>query len=147
MRRKADDGSERYLSIKMECDHVVFIQNDGSILEQRYHTLEGFWPVSRPVFQNWPYAPESYIDGDEDGQILAKHEKDWREGIERAGWEVLDGWSGQYKYSGPIMHASEYIGGDLADHIRETPGYWVWTTVEFIGNSEPAGWVLCHREK
>ena len=40
------------------------------------------------------------------------------------GYELLTGWTGQYGYSGAAMHASEYIGGALARHILETPGYW-----------------------
>lgn len=38
------------------------------------------------------------------------------------GWELLTGFTGQYGYSGPAMHSSEYIGGGLERHIRRTPG-------------------------
>ena len=44
-------------------------------------------------------------------------------------WELLSGLSGQYGYSGPHMHASEYIGGGLARHILETAGFYVVTVV------------------
>jgi len=40
-------------------------------------------------------------------------------------WSLLKGWSNQDRYSGPIMHDSEFIGGSLAQHILDTPGYWV----------------------
>jgi hypothetical protein len=42
-----------------------------------------------------------------------------------AGWTLLSGFTGQDGYNGPVMHASEYVGGGLERHIRETPGYYV----------------------
>lgn len=48
------------------------------------------------------------------------------EGKEKVdGWELLDGYSGQYNYSGPIMHNSEFIGGRMERDILETPGVYV----------------------
>lgn len=41
------------------------------------------------------------------------------------GWTLMDGYSAQYGYSGPVMHASEYIGGRLAADILATPGVYV----------------------
>jgi hypothetical protein len=35
------------------------------------------------------------------------------------------GYSGQYDYSGPVMHDSEFIGGTLADDILSEPGVYV----------------------
>ncbi len=40
-------------------------------------------------------------------------------------WTLLDGYSGQYRYSGPIMHNSEFIGGAMARDILDTPGVYV----------------------
>lgn|ERR1039458_812135 len=40
-------------------------------------------------------------------------------------WTLLDGYSGQYGYAGPIMHESEYIGGRLERDILARPGYYV----------------------
>lgn len=40
-------------------------------------------------------------------------------------WELLNGYSGQDRYSGPIMHPSEYIGGGMERDIRSTPGVYV----------------------
>lgn len=41
-------------------------------------------------------------------------------------WEcVTVGYTGQYGYNGPVMHASEFIGGALADDIVIRPGYYV----------------------
>lgn len=45
--------------------------------------------------------------------------------LDSAGWSLLDGFSGQYRYSGPIMHSSEFIGGGMETYIRETPGVYV----------------------
>ena len=41
------------------------------------------------------------------------------------GWTLLNGYSGQYGYSGPIMHSSEYIGGGMARDILAEPGLYV----------------------
>jgi hypothetical protein len=119
----------------MEIDHVVRVGEDGSITDNF-----------------GMYAPETLIETDEDGQILAEHEAALVSQLDREGWSPLNGWSGQYGYSGPIMHASEYIGGDLEDYIRETPGVYVAVVVECLphnedGESEPAGWmILCQNE-
>jgi len=45
--------------------------------------------------------------------------------LESGEWEMLDGFSGQDRYSGPIMHNSEYIGGAMERYIRESPGIYV----------------------
>lgn len=40
-------------------------------------------------------------------------------------WTLLNGYSRQDRYAGPIMHPSEYIGGGMERDIRETPGVYV----------------------
>jgi hypothetical protein len=45
--------------------------------------------------------------------------------LDSADWLLLDGFSGQYSYSGPIMHPSEYISGGLEDYILSNPGVYV----------------------
>jgi hypothetical protein len=40
-------------------------------------------------------------------------------------WELLDGYSGQDSYSGPVMHNSEFIGGRMASDILVEPGTYV----------------------
>lgn len=49
------------------------------------------------------------------------------------------GYSGQYNYSGPIMHNSEYIGGRLARDILDTPGYYV----AVVSYYSPEHWAEC----
>jgi hypothetical protein len=71
-------------------------------------------------------------------------------------WSQLDGFTGQDRYSGPIMHASEYIGGGLERYIRENPGYYVSLVdypvcdddCEYCNGDgcEPDGWAIAHRE-
>lgn len=50
-------------------------------------------------------------------------------------WTLLDGYSGQDRYSGPIMHNSEFIGGRMEDDIRENPGVYV-AIVSYYSPSE-----------
>jgi hypothetical protein len=45
-------------------------------------------------------------------------------------WSLMIGYSGQYRYSGPCMHASEYIGGSMADDILEQSGWYVALVAE-----------------
>lgn len=57
-------------------------------------------------------------------------------------WRLVTGWSGQYRYHGPTMHDSEYIGGALAQHILNTPGYWVAVSSAYTcddGEHKPDG--------
>lgn len=133
---KGNVMSERTLNDIMQFDHVIRVKN--SVI------TEDNFPI--PVF-----APELMIGTDADGQILSEHERHMIQDAKRYGWDVQTGWSGQYSYSGPIMHTSEYIGGALADHIRETDGYWVVVAAECWpvnggDETEPAGWLLLHRE-
>ena len=76
------------------------------------------------------YAP-SLLDGD----------------ISDSCWRLLNGWSGQYRYSGPVMHNSEYIGGRMAEHILNTPGVYVaivsdYTPEEEDGELITEGWAV-----
>ena len=50
-------------------------------------------------------------------------------------WELLNGYSGQSSYSGPIMHNSEYIGGQLERDILATPG--IYCVIAAFWSSEP----------
>jgi hypothetical protein len=76
------------------------------------------------------YAPEYYSDTD-------------AEELAGAGWEALTGYTGQYGYNGPHMHASEYLGGGLARDILATPGVYVVVVVNVLPDNVC---VHCERE-
>lgn len=85
------------------------------------------------------YAPEYYDD-----TTAAE--------LTGAGWEALTGYTGQYGYSGPHMHASEFIGGRLARDILETPGAYVVVVVAVMPDTEdddpePAGWAVLRQTR
>ncbi len=81
-----------------------------------------------------PYAPDLYWIGD------APH-------IDGTGWELLDGFSGQFRYAGPIMHPSEYIGGRIEEAILEHEGLYCAVVCEDIDDPDnPAGWAVAYRE-
>lgn len=75
------------------------------------------------------HAPDLYTDGliDDD-------------------WVLLDGFSGQQGYSGPLMHQSEFIGGGLERHIRENPGLYVALVAYPLDDDEPTEWAVAYRE-
>jgi|SRR5688572_13247279 len=131
----------------MQADHVILVHDDGTVS----HNVAGVW------------APEISVDLDADGQITDAAERETLDAAKRAGWDVETGRSGQYTYGGPFMHTSEFIGGDLAEHVLSTPGYWVvvypsaslshcpdeddrcdaCTLTEEIGTGS---WLIMHRE-
>jgi hypothetical protein len=114
----------------MQFDHPVRVDEDGTVHDR----LDGV------------YAPELRMETTSDGQILAQHEADYADQARRQGWELLTGWTRQHAYRGLVMHPSEYIGGALADHIRETPGTYVAVTVETDDDDEQAaGWAVARR--
>lgn len=68
--------------------------------------------------------------------------------ISGSGWEFVDGYSGQYGYSGPVMHASEFLGGRMAEDVLDQPGVYVVCSVEVLDDPEnPAGWALLRRNE
>ena len=81
------------------------------------------------------YAPEVYHSETDDIEITSDI------------WEALTGYTGQYGYNGACMHASEYLGGQLAADILSTPGTYVLVVVEVmteypVVDDEPAGWAV-----
>jgi len=138
--------TEDTLNSFMEFDHVIRVLPGGAVT----HDTPGV------------YAPESLdMEVDGDGQSIHADDSDIKGQAKSAGWELLTGYTGQYSYNGPGMHPSEFIGGGLARHILETPGYYVALTVEVMcpgapedadtleDNScdcEPAGWAVAYRE-
>jgi hypothetical protein len=75
-------------------------------------------------------------------------------------WSALTGYTWQDHYSGPVMHASEFIGGRLLEDLIEMsaeaeaegkPLLWTVTTAQVDPDEEeehpePAGWVILRRE-
>ena len=108
------------LSDLMDFDHVITVGRDGTISDG-----------------NGLYAPEVYID---DGDPF------WGAGN---GWEVLRGFTGQQGYHGHVMHASEYIGGGLEDHIRQNPGNYAVVEVRDedggFPDGDPVGWAVAFK--
>lgn len=113
----------------MQMDHVIRVDADGLV----HDDVRGV------------YAPEINMGTDDDGQILAEHDAALIEELERQGWTVETGWTGQYgnHKADPVMHTSEFIGGDLAEHIIGTPGCWVACMVEVDSEVCPNGSETC----
>lgn len=117
------------LDTLMEFDHVIEVRPDGSVID-----------APRDI-----YAPELIMSTDEDGQILAADEADYRDQATRQGWDLMTGYTAQYGYNGPVMHPSEYIGGAMERDIMAQPGYYVALTVDILADEEPAGWAVAYR--
>lgn len=108
------------LNDHMQFDHVIEVMEDGSIIDR-----------------NDMYSPDVYDDGNAGIGYMGD-----------AGWVALNGYSGQDRYPGPIMHPSEYIGGRLESDILSTPGIYVAVVVEDIDNPEhPSGWAILRNER
>jgi hypothetical protein len=82
------------------------------------------------------YAPEVTNDPDEDVTVSE-------------GWDVLTGMTGQYSYHGAVMHASEFIGSQIARHLTELaaeqPQTFAVVEVRDDGGEypdEPIGWAI-----
>ena len=72
--------------------------------------------------------------------------------LDSSEWSLLDGYSGQDGYSGPIMHNSEFIGGQMERDILAQPGLYVvvvayWSEDDY-GSTEDdiEGWAVAYRE-
>ena len=128
---------ERTLNDIMEFDHIIRVNTDGPIDED----------LDMSVGDTGSYFD---LNVGTDGTDLFEMSE---------GWELLSGFTGQYGYNGPVMHASEFIGGGLERHIVETPGYYVALVVEgrcdYDGSTdctpesgcdcEPAGWATAYK--
>lgn len=117
------------LNDEMGFDTVIYSHGDGTISD-----VEPGSSLYGPDVSTWEQ---------EDGT--------WAEEVMVGPWELLTGFSGQYGYSGPHMHASEYIGGGLARHILETVGFYVAVVVTPVpldedDDVEPDSWVVAYTE-
>jgi hypothetical protein len=102
----------------MRFERVIWVHEDGSVTD-----------APKGV-----YAPDVYENFS--GKTVAEGD-----------WTLLSGYSGQYCYSGPVMHPSEYIGGRLADAILAQPGYYVALVITEDSDDRPAvGWAIAYRE-
>lgn len=114
------------LDERMSFDHVVRVHEDGTVTDEPN-----------------VYAPTVY-DEDVHPCGLLTH-------VNPDGWVMLNGYSGQDRYAGPVMHASEFIGGTLERDILGEPGVYVAVMVECLTDEddpnktediEPAGWAV-----
>lgn len=116
------------LNDRMDFDHVIRVHADGTVTDER----ETYGPEN--VLMN----PDLSIDMD---------------GAD--GWSLMNGYSGQDRYSGPVMHESEYIGGGMERDILATPGLYVAVIVyadpdedDDPADGNPiAGWTVAYREE
>lgn len=112
------DNDAYALNKIMDFDHVIRVHENGSVS----------WAPNM-------YAPTLYVD--EDGT----------EYFEGEGWTLLSGYTGQYLYSGPVMHPSEFIGGQMARDILSEPGYYVAILADCLEDEEePAGWAVARKD-
>jgi hypothetical protein len=111
--------------------------NDVMALDVVVEVLEDGTVVPHPEI----YAPQ--LDGK-------------TEELDQEGWTLMNGYSGQHGYSGPIMHNSEFIGGRMEQDILEQPGYYVavpayWYTDEDGNEYEDGGqidmWAVAYKAK
>lgn len=113
-------GIPRELNEVMEFDCPIRVHGNGRVT---------FLPGDAP------FEPSLYLYAD--GQ----------EEMDAVPWEPLTGFTGQYGYSGPVMHPSETISGGLARYILDTPGLYVAVVVNALDDDgeqadEPAGWAV-----
>ena len=118
------------LNNEMSFEHVVYSHGDGTVSDVSASTRDG-WAPEVIEFETAPGMWEIECTDSE--------------------WELLSGWSGQYGYSGPGMHASEFLGGALAQHIIDTPGLYAATVpavlpLEEEDDTDADTWVIAHRE-
>jgi hypothetical protein len=83
----------------MDFDHVIEVLPDGSVIDG---------------------PKDLWAPGLNEGEL----DRPYRNGVQ-VPWEFFTtGYSGQDRYSGPIMHNSEFIGGGLERDILAQPGYY-----------------------
>jgi hypothetical protein len=122
VRAELDGRNYAALSHLMEFDCPIEVHADGRVTDG---------PAG-------VYAPDLYDDElDTSGPV----------GNGWGAWELLDGYSGQDRYAGPIMHDSEFIGGGMARDILDQPGVYVavaaYYSAEHTHEALGAGSVLC----
>lgn len=122
--------STRELNDLMQFEHVVRVQ-DGVASD------DGIDSSRREM-----WAPECIHEGFSDGNHIEPGQ----------GWTLLEGYTGQDRYDGPVMHACESIGGRLERDILARDGYYVTLVCSVMAedpdadeDDEPAGWCIAYR--
>lgn len=82
------------------------------------------------------YVPSVYHDDESDVVI-----------DDAAWWAWSAGYTGQWGYSGPVMHASEYLGGRMERDLLDDPGVYVVVVVLTLDSEDDAGWIVLKREE
>jgi hypothetical protein len=113
----------------MQFEHVVYSDGAGNVTD---------------ILPTRVWAPEVYLELDDDGQSLSEPVMSSREP-----WKLLSGFTGQHGYRGALMHPSEYIGGGLERYIRDTAGYFVAVVIDGLPTGEDdetelCGWGVAH---
>jgi hypothetical protein len=132
-RRCLAGGDTMNLNDRMQFGNVVHVHADGTVTDS--DTTE--------------YVPEVvYQELDDEGQCIDDIVHDVPQG-----WSLMIGYSGQYSYSGPVMHSSEYIGGGLERAILDNPGLYVAVIVDGLSadesddaETESIGWAVAFKE-
>lgn len=129
--------TETELNVALDFDHVVRVLDNGDVDTDPQFRLHA------PTFEM------SKVEGTDV----------WTEDRSQLGeWTLLSGHTGQYGYNGPVMHASEVIGGSIAQAILTHPGYYAALVVEAPCNydgttdctedngcdCDAAGWAIAH---
>lgn len=65
--------------------------------------------------------------------------------LEGTAWTLMDGYSGQQGYSGPLMHQSEFVGGGMETDILANPGFYVTLVNYNSDEEEPTEWAVAFR--
>jgi hypothetical protein len=74
--------------------------------------------------------------------------------LDDTSWSLMDGYSRQDGYSGPVMHDSEYVNGQMARDILDTPGYYVAIPAYYSDDESDKyaddfiteGWAVAYKE-
>ena len=85
----------------------------------------------------------------DDGEVIDRSDlyaPELFDGEVGSGWTLLNGFSGQDRYPGPIMHASEFIGGGMERYILANPGVYVALVDYASDDSEPVGWAVAVKD-
>lgn len=93
------------LNEQMQIGHLVRVHGDGTVTD-----------APREVYG--PEGARVYGEGEEPR-------------LEREGWNLMRGYSGQHGYTGPVMHSSELVSGGLEEDIKDHPGLYVALPVEY----------------